>query len=398
MSEAAVAAAAGSAPAKISLQVSRLVALVLALAFVLACRLVLGACFSIPAGDFDHLYASAARLLRGESPYLPGSQGIPYPLPAVVVLIPFSMIPLALARAIFDVLVGWVFAYALWRHRGSHALLALGSGAYLFALVHGQITPLLVAAILVPVLGFLLAVRPNTSLALLAARPSWIAVIGMAAFLGLTLLLVPSWPADWWRALPVEVPGWGIPLLRPFGALLLLGALRWNHPEGRLLLATAFLPQTTLPYELVPLALIPANGLEMVIYMVGSWITVAAATGGLKLPGGAEWLSGGWPVMLLAGYLPMLLLVLRRPGSKGGPWIGPERRRPHRIPDAEVDVVATADAPTEVSVTVIHRPSGQSMTQSAPTRERAIRKAHDRLAALLSQTFRLARKDRAKPK
>lgn len=376
----------------------RLVALVLALGFVLVCRIILYAFWSTPGGDFDLLYASAGRLLRGETLYPLGSQWLPYPPPAVLLVLPFTAIPLELARPVFDVLIGWVFVYALWKYRGQSALLAVLSGAYLFALVHGQTTPLMVAASLVPALGFLLAVRPNTSVALWVAQPSRKALFGMVGFLALTLVVVPSWPREWWMAMPVDYTPWMPPIFRPFGALLLIAALRWNLPEGRLVLATALLPQSALPYELVALALIPASGWEMAIYLAGTWIAVADAAGALQLLGGAGWTMTGWPVTLCAVYLPMLFLVLRRPGSKGGPWIGKERRRSHRLPDDHLEVDVSVEDTGQFVATVTHLPTEQSMTESAPTRGLAVRKAHDKLAALLSQTSRLVRKDATEPK
>jgi hypothetical protein len=177
----------------------------------------------------------------------------------------------------------------------------------------------------------------------------------------------------------------------------LVAVLRWNLPAGRLILATALLPQTALPYELVPLALIPASRGEMVIYLIGSWIAVADAAGALQVLGGKEWTMSGWPVTLCAVYFPMLYLVLRRPGHKGGPWIGKERRRPHRLPDDELEVDVTVDDMGQVQVTVTHLPSGQSMTESAPSRREAVRKAHDKLAALLARTSRLVRKEATEP-
>jgi hypothetical protein len=167
------------------------------------------------------------------------------------------------------------------------------------------------------------------------------------------------------------------------------------HKTGRLLLATALLPQTTLPYELVLLALIPANRREMAIYLAGSWIAVADAAGALQLLGGAVGTVTGWPVTLCAVYLPMLYLVLRRPGCRGGPWIGKERRRPHRLSDDEVKVDVSVDDQGQVTVTVTHLASQLSMTESAPTRQLAVRKAHDKLAALLARTSRLVKKDAA---
>jgi hypothetical protein len=374
------------------------VALILALGFVVAARLLASAWLPVRTGDFELLYASAARLLQGETPYPPVAQWLPYPLPAVLLVLPFTTIPLELARTLFDVLVGWAFVYALWKYRGLYALLALVSGSYLFAVWHGQTTPLMVAASLIPALGFLLAVRPNTAVALWVARPSWKTLLGAAVFVAFTLLAWPSWTWEWWMAMPLDYSAWMPPVLRPFGALLLVAALRWNLPAGRLMLATALLPQTALPYELVPLALIPSSRGEMAVYLIGSWIAVADAAGALQLLGGAEWTMTGWPVTLCAVYFPMLFLVLRRPGHKGGPWIGKERRRPHRIPDDEVKVDVTVGDTGQFMVTVTHLPSGQSMTESGPTRRDAVRKAHDKLAALLARTSRLARKETAESK
>jgi hypothetical protein len=222
-------------------------------------------------------------------------------------------------------------------------------------------------------------------------------LLGVAAFAALTMLVLPSWPRDWWMTWPVDSSAWAPPILRPFGAHLLLGALRWSLPEGRLMLATALLPQTALPYELVPLALIPSSRREMAIYLAGSWIAVADAAGALQVLGGVAGTITGWPVTLCAVYIPMLYLVLRRPGSKGGPWIGKERRRPHRLPDDELEVDMGVDDGGQITVTVTHIPSQLSTTESAPTRQLAVRKAHDKLAALLARTSRLAKRDAAAP-
>ena len=393
MSEATLAVTPRSTRISPALMTPRVAALAVALGVVLVGRLLAFAWLSLPVGDFELLYASAVRLLEGETPYRAGSQWLPYPLPALLFVLPFTAVPVELARPVFDILIGWAFVYALWKFRGPYALLALLSGSYLFAIWHGQTTPLMVTASLVPAAGFLLAVRPNTSLALWAAWPSWKTLLGMAAFLAPTLVVWPSWPTDWLMAMPLDHSPWLPPILRPFGALLLLAALRWNLPEGRLIFATAFLPQTALPYELVLLALIPRSGREMAVYVAGSWIAVADAAGALQLLGGSTWTMTGWPVTLCAVYLPMLYVVLRRPGSKGGPWIGKERRRPHRLPDDQVKVEVNAGDFGQFIATVIHLPTQHSVTESAPTRRQAVRKAHDKLAALLARTSRLARKE-----
>ena len=336
--------------------------------------------------DFDFLYHAATRLLGGENPYPPATPWFPYPLPAVLLAVPFTTIPLIIARPIFDVLVGAAFVYALWRHRGTYALLAVASGAYLMAMWNGQTTPLMVAAALVPALGFLLAVRPNTAAALWIAWPSLKTLLAATLVLALSLLVLPSWPWDWWLALPMDHTPLLPPILRPFGFVLLLAGLRWRLPEARLILAITFIPQTTLPYELVPLALIPGNRLEMVVYVVGTWIAVAAAEAFHLSESMGRWTAVGWPVSLGAVYLPMLYLLFRRTQgekSTSKSQIQKERRRPHRLDDAELKVDVSANATGGITVRVTHLPSGMSATESGRTRGMAERKAHDKLAGML---------------
>jgi hypothetical protein len=368
----------------------RLLVLLLGLTFVLASRLILYAWAPDRATDFDFLYSAAARLVSGQAPYQAGTQWFPYPLPGVLLAVPFTVIPLDLARPIFDVLVGWVFVYALWRYRGSFALLAVLSGAYLFALRSGQTTPLMVAASLIPAIGFLLAVRPNTSAALWIARPTWMALLGASAFLILSLAVLPSWPHDWWMALPEDIRQLKPPIMRPFGFVLLLAALRWRLPEARLILAMAFVPQSTLPYELVSLALIPATLPEMGVYVAGTWVTVVAADRLHFADGLAAWAANGWPMTICAVYLPMLYLVLRRGDTSKVLKFGKDRRRPHRVPDDQLSVQIISTG-RRFTVKVTHLPTQLSATESGRNRELTQRKAHDKLAAILAETSRLAR-------
>ncbi len=388
MSDAAVIGKLG--PAKSAKISPALVVLLLALLLVLACRLLLYAWLPGQSSDFDLLYKAAARLVRGESPYPTAALAFPYPLPAVLLAVPFSFLPLGVARPLFDVLVGWAFAFALWKFRGPNGLLALVSGAYLFAMVSSQTTPLMVAAILLPAFGFLLAVRPNISAALWIARPSWLAVLGAILFFALSLAIQPSWPREWWLALPPDNAFLAPPILRPMGFLLLLAAIKWRSPEARLLLGMAFIPQTTLPYELVALALIPANRLEMAVYVVGTWIAVIASNQLQLGQSMAQWAATGWPVSLCTVYVPMLYLVLRRPAkSKKGLILAKERRRAHRLPDGDLKIEVTQNPTGGFSVKITHAPTKLFVTESGQKREATVRKAHDKLAALFAETSRL---------
>jgi len=292
--------------------------LVLTILFVIAARLAFYAAHSGLGTDFDQLYFAARHLTSGENPYPISSQWaypLFYPLPAVLVAIPFTILPVALARPAFDICSGILLAWALWRVRGPYALLGLASGAYLLALAWGQTTPLITGASLIPALSFLLVVKPNQGIALFAARPSSPAVIGGTLLLILSLMILPSWPLDWWNTLHHQNEHLKSLVTRPFGWVLLLAALKWRTPEGRLLLVASLVPQTSLPYELVPLVLIPSNAVEMGIFALGSWVTCGAFGGLVDRYDLAVLVEKTWPVMLVTVYLPMLYLVLRRPSN-----------------------------------------------------------------------------------
>ena len=168
-----------------------------------------------------------------------------------------------------------------------------------------------------PALGFVLAVKPNLGLALFASRPRKAALLGILAILALSLVVLPSWPFDWWSALQRRSDHLVSPVLRPFGWLLLLAALRWRTPEGRLLVVLSLVPQNSLPYELVPLALIPRNPIQMGVLVVGSWLAVGTLGANLDLPDLGAMTARIWPVMLVTVYLPMVYFVLSMPRPDG---------------------------------------------------------------------------------
>jgi hypothetical protein len=106
----------------------------------------------------------------------------------------------------------------------------------------------------------------------------------------------------------------------PGGFLLALAALRWRRPEARLLLAIAIAPQTIVPYDLVPLAVVPESRREvllmalgwMVVYLVQVSLAPISIAAYVQFPT-HDYLPRGWYAMLVAGYLVPLALVLRRP-------------------------------------------------------------------------------------
>ena len=263
--------------------------------------------------DWDPTWVATKALLRGESPYAaiqvpPWPNWLLYPLPALLVTVPWTYVPLPLARGLFAAIGTAAFTYVITR-RHRWTLYFLISGAMLWSWVVVQWTPLLIAAVLTPSLSWLLPVKPTLGFALWTAWPSRKAVFGGLTLVGISLLIRPSWVQEWLASVaktPHEPH-----LLRPGGFLLLLGMLRWRRPEGRLLAALCLVPQTTALYETLPLALLCRNrpqaagfaGLTMLAHLLyllgpqGPW------------PVGAQY---QWWVLLILVYVPAIVLVLRR--------------------------------------------------------------------------------------
>jgi hypothetical protein len=266
--------------------------------------------------DWDPALAGTKALLRGESPYAaiqmpPWPNRLLYPLPALLLTIPFTFLPRLLAQGIFAALSTAAFTYVVTR-RGRWTLYFLLSGAMLWSWVDVQWAPLLIVAALTPGLSWMLAVKPTTGFALWAAYPNRKAVLGGLLFVALSLLVWPHWVPEWLESVsrtPHEPH-----LFRPGGFLLLLGLLRWRRPEGRLLACLGLIPQTTALYETLPLALICRNRKEAAAFasltMLAHLLFYLGPQG--PWPVGAEY---QWWVLLILVYLPAIVAVLRRPNE-----------------------------------------------------------------------------------
>jgi hypothetical protein len=132
-------------------------------------------------------------------------------------------------------------------------------------------------------------------------------------------LLWPEWPLAWFRAIQMA-PHIRAPILRPGGVLLLLAALRWRQPEGRLLAVWACIPRTEGLYDLLPLFLVAQTASETALLAVLSWLAlfVEAVLPGASIPisDPVKATATSWSVLFVLLYLPALALVLlRRPGG-----------------------------------------------------------------------------------
>lgn len=268
-------------------------------------------------GDFLYWRTAAQALLRGQDPY----QVIPaiapdrfrspflYPLPAAVATIPFVAFHYAQGGALFVALSAGLLAYGLSRD-GLYRLAVFVSAPFIVSATSGTWSPILAAVAMLPALGFLACVKPNLGVASFVYAPRWGMILGSGMFVLASLILLPTWPRDWWHAALGSTARHGIPLLTPAGPLVLLALTRWRQREARLLLVFACLPQSLYFYDQVVLWLIPRDATEAFAYTALSQLMLIAWGLFTML----AWRHGSW-VLVAALYLPPLVMVLRHPNT-----------------------------------------------------------------------------------
>lgn len=291
--------------------------------------------------DLAPIWWSARALLQGGDPYASvGPNGTLYlypypqlyPLPAILLIAPLVAFPIDVATSLFAGLGAGVLAYAVARD-GYRRLPIFLSAGFFWSVNLAQWSPLLVGAALIPVLGFVFVVKPTIGLALFLYKPTRVAVIGGAVLVLLSFLLRPTWPASW---LPI-LAGHAVNMVAPVevlgGPLLLLGLLKWKRPEARLLVALSLIPQTPLPYEglllfLVATSLVEA-GLLAVLAWVGAELLLMQVHDAMPT---REKRELAMRMMVFTGYLPALLMLLRRPNEGDTPVLLGQLREWLRAP------------------------------------------------------------------
>ena len=262
--------------------------------------------------DFDAIWTAARALWARQDPYAvirspPWPWDLQYPLPAVLCALPFSFLPLWFARAAFMGVSTALLAWGLTR-RAWWPLIALAGGQFFFALQSVQWSPLFAAAVLVPVLRVLWAVKPTTGLALFAGYPNWRTVWGGVALCALAFVIWPHWVPEWLHA--VGTAPHRPAILRVGGAVLLLALLRWRLPEGRQLAMLSLVPLSPHLYEALPLMLVARSRRELLALALCGTVGLAA---GAVTPHavGPDHGPIPWAVVFFTGYLPALIIVLR---------------------------------------------------------------------------------------
>lgn len=282
--------------------------------------------------DVGLVLFGARSVLHGVDPYAfvgPGRVydwpwALYYPLPGFLPFLPLALLPDTVARVCFVGGSALLLAYAVTREGWSRLPLFL-SASYFVAAVWGQWSPLVTAALFLPMLGWVVVCKPNLGAALVVSAPSTrrqIAPLASAAALvAISFVIQPSWFGEWRRVVGAS-PHLTAPVLHAGGFLVLAALLRWRRPEARLLVALACVPQSTLLYEALPLFVVPTTLAESLALTICSW---AAAIGVEALGPYATFeaktaTTGALMVPLL--YLPCLVMVLRRPNDGETPrWL-----------------------------------------------------------------------------
>jgi len=264
--------------------------------------------------DWHVFWTAGHAVVTGNDPYAAvlslHSYPLFYPGPALLLLAPFGLLSSKAGWLAWGAVTGGLFGLAARRH-GRGLWIAALSACFAEAVTFGQWVPLLIAAAILPWLGGALFAKPSIGAALWIWRPTRAAVLSGVALLLLSLVVVPGWPGEWLAA--VQRTNHIPPVLKPWGWLLLLAAIRWRSPEGRLLLALACLPQTTSLYESLPLFLVCRRRWDAYALAVLSQVAAFVQDRYYSAPGQVleTVIAHRWPVFLVTLWLPALIMVLR---------------------------------------------------------------------------------------
>jgi hypothetical protein len=269
--------------------------------------------------DFDLWWVAAQAWRVGQDPYqVVQHQGwkwpLYYPFTMVLAVAPTAWWPRVVARSVVMGVGAGLLAWTI--QRTGRSLWLLASGAFLVTLYVAQAGAWIVAATAIPWLGFVWTCKPTIGLAVGLPYCRRGHLLSAALFLVLSLAVFPEWPVRWLEAIR-GAPDVVSPLTRPGGFLLLLALLRWRHREAWLLLALAAVPHTTLIHETLPLALIPRGKRESQVF-AATTLLATAAQGTAPTTSWPAYLAYNWWFVLGLGYLPTLVMLLRRSYGRQG--------------------------------------------------------------------------------
>jgi hypothetical protein len=306
------------------------IAMALALLAAWECYRRLGAHPELNALDFTYPWRAAGHLLAGRDPYqhmphAPYTLGGPflYPLPTAMLVLPFADWSVRTAGTVFTSISVGLLTFAL-TSRAYWPLLMLLSAPFFLALWNVQWSMLLIAAALLPGIGWLGVAKPNLGMVVFAHRPRWSTALGAIALLAAGLAINPAWPREWVEHLGRQPSPHPPTVLWPFGFVGLVGLLRWRTPGGRVLAALTLVPSSAWFYDQLFLMLVAKNWKQSVVLGALSWaafILVLATQAPINLID-PERARGVQRILVLGTYLPAAILVYRQPNMGSIPsWL-----------------------------------------------------------------------------
>lgn len=272
--------------------------------------------------DYEYLWRGTRLWMEGVDPYAvrpraawlhvwPLFDRLFYPLPALLVVGPFAAWSLATSQILFVSSASALLAWRLSKEALWPLLIFLTPSMWMAAFV-GQWSPWLTLATLVPSAGFLLACKPTLGLACFCYRPTWRAVVSGGLILLLSLAMMPTWPFEWLDNLKY-VQRHPPAIATPGGWIIGLALLRWRQREARFLLAFACVPQLLFFADQLPLFLVARTRREALLYTLCGIVVGCIWVARHFMRYAAVQLTG--PYVMLACYIPALLIVLRRPNA-----------------------------------------------------------------------------------
>ncbi|MBA2706542.1 MAG: hypothetical protein H0U59_01890 [Gemmatimonadaceae bacterium] len=273
--------------------------------------------------DFSLIWFGARALLNGADPYRLVGPGLVfdsqwtslYPATAYVLGIPFAPLPERWASIAFVSVSAFLLAYGMTRHSW-HLLPLFPSVPFIFSAQVAQWSILATAGIFIPYLAVVAAAKPQSFIPILAASrtrtPIVAAAIGSLILVGVSLLLLPSWPREW-LDLARQAGHVRPPVVRLGGVFILLVLLKWRRPEAWIVATMAVMPQTWFPYNTLPLLALPNTYREACVLSLlasaGAYLT-GIYFGGLPP---AEAATVGGQLAVATAYLPATIMILRFP-------------------------------------------------------------------------------------
>jgi hypothetical protein len=278
--------------------------------------------------DFDQVWAGASALWHSQNPYLVVGPGkafhwhwpLYYPLPALVLAAPLGLLPVIAARTVFAASSAALLAFAITRDGFARWPLFIGI-SFMVNVELVQWSNLLAAAMLLPAIGGLAAVKPNIGVGMIAyadrARTVWSIIIGGSILVAVSFAILPSWLGFWIenvRSAPHVSPL----VFRPGGPLLLTALARWRRPEARLLAALGCTPLTPTFYDPVLLYLVTHSFREALLLTICTFGLFFVVVFSGPIHTAAQWGEIVATASVWVIYLPCVVMVLRRPNSHEG--------------------------------------------------------------------------------